>query len=825
MKTSIKTILLASTVAGAALSAPAYAQTTSASDNTSLSEVVVTATRKEERLQNVPISITAFSQAQLTSHNIVSAEDLTNYTPSLSSVNFLGSTNVTFGLRGFHQDIDTAPAVGVYFADVVMPRGAANGQTIGDGAGPGAFFDLENVQVLNGPQGTLFGRNTTGGDVLLVPNKPNHNFGGYIETEFGNHADERIQAVVNLPLTDTLAVRLGVDHHQRDGYLRNTSSIGPTTFDDVNYTSFRASVLWNITPSLDNYTVFSYTDNESNGTLLKLVSASPGLGTLGFLPPQLAIGTLASNELAQHPGRYTVDSIQPGAEDKEWQWQVINTTTWHATDNLTLKNIASYAELQLDLRSAVFGVNLFSAIPGFPTNPPVEFVNASPPPNGHTAYQSTMTEEFQAQGYAFDRRLEYTAGGYLEASMPMGISGSLSPSFVSCNGFQCANPIASPSPGFGIGALNSTTNQTGFHNFGLYAQAGFNITDQWKLTGGFRYTWDRESVDGQRISYFYPLTNVQIPPLLSFCTINTATLPCRSEIVEKSSAPTGLLELSYKPTSDLMAYAKYSRGYRAGGVGLQSPAGYQTFQPETLNAYEVGFKSQWRGAIPATFNVSAFYNDLSNQQVQLTFNPLLLSLPNITGIINVGASKIYGVELQGSIRPIEPVRIDFGYTYLKTEVTSINVPTLPASTGYTFVNPNTGKVEGAPQKGDPLSNAPENKFTVTANYTLPVPNDLGAMTVSATYNYSDPQLTGYLSRDASGKLIGNSFLKTIQLMDLNFDWHHIAGSPVDLSIFANNALDHHYITLALPNTTLGLEVAQIGAPRMYGVRLRYTFGH
>jgi len=825
MNSRLKHGLLLSTalMIGAAVPVLAQAADAPAQDAqsaTQIQEVVVTATRKEEKLQNVPISITAFSQAQLTAHNITNAEDLTAYTPSLSSVNFLGTTNVTFGLRGFHQDIDTAPAVGVYFADVVMPRGAANGQTVGDGAGPGAFFDLENVQVLNGPQGTLFGRNTTGGDILLVPNKPTHSFGGYVETQFGNYADQRIQAVVNLPLSQTLAVRLGVDHHQRDGYLRNTTSIGPTTFDDVNYTAFRASVLWNVLPNLDNYTVFSYTQDESNGTLMKLISATPGAGTLGFLPPSLAIGTLASAELAANPGRYTVDSIQAGAKDHEWQWQVVNTTTWRATDDLTVKNIASYAELQLDLRSAVFGLNLYSNIPGFPTNPPVEFVNASPPPNGHTAYQSTMTEEFQVQGYALDRRLEYTAGGYMEASMPIGISGSLSPSFVSCNGFSCANPIASPVPFDGIGGLNSTTNQTGFHNFGLYAQAGFNITDQWKLTGGFRYTWDRESVNGNRISYFYPLSTTQAPPLASFCTINPAgALPCRSEIVGKSSDPTGLVELSYKPTQDIMAYAKYSRGYRAGGVGLQAPAGFQTFQPETLNAYEVGFKSQWREVVRGTFNVSAFYNDLSNQQVSEGFQPLpcCLYLPNITGIVNVGRSKIYGVELQASIKPIEPVRIDFGYTYLKTELTEVAAVNLPSSTGYSLT-------AGGPQKGDPLTNAPENKFTLTGAYTLPVPSELGDMTLSATFNYSDPQLTGYYTRNAAGKLDGVSFIQAIQLVDLNFDWRHIAGSPVDLSVFATNVTDRHYISLGLPEPALGLEVAQIGAPRMYGVRLRYTLG-
>src|SRR5690606_1613647 len=122
-------------------------------------------------LQDVPISITVFNQQALAQHNIVNATDLVAYTPSLSSTNILGSTTTTFAIRGFNQDLNTEPTVGVYFADVVAPRGPAAGQNAGDGAGAGAFFDLQNVQVLKGPQGTLFGRNTTGGAVLLVPQK------------------------------------------------------------------------------------------------------------------------------------------------------------------------------------------------------------------------------------------------------------------------------------------------------------------------------------------------------------------------------------------------------------------------------------------------------------------------------------------------------------------------------------------------------------------------------------------------------------------------------------------------------------------------------
>lgn len=136
-----------------------------------LDEIVVTARRMEERLLDVPISITAYNQQQLTDRNVVAAGDLATYTPSLSANLRYGSDNASFAIRGFSQEIRTTASVGLYFADVVAARGGGSTPS-GDGAGPGAFFDLQNAQVLKGPQGTLFGRNTTGGAVLLVPKKP-----------------------------------------------------------------------------------------------------------------------------------------------------------------------------------------------------------------------------------------------------------------------------------------------------------------------------------------------------------------------------------------------------------------------------------------------------------------------------------------------------------------------------------------------------------------------------------------------------------------------------------------------------------------------------
>ena len=181
-KSVIRTLTLATTAIGVVLTTPAYAQEASAVDD---GAIIVTARRVEERLQDVPISITVYDQEAITARNIVNAADLATYTPSLSVNTRYGPEKASFAIRGFVQDFATAPSVGVYFADVVGPRGSST-TTAGSGVTVGNLFDLQNVQVLKGPQGTLFGRNTTGGAVLLVPNRPTDRLEGYIEGSAGN---------------------------------------------------------------------------------------------------------------------------------------------------------------------------------------------------------------------------------------------------------------------------------------------------------------------------------------------------------------------------------------------------------------------------------------------------------------------------------------------------------------------------------------------------------------------------------------------------------------------------------------------------------------
>ena len=810
-----RSCLLAGTAAAVVMTfgpAPVAAQEAEAGSDA----IIVTARRIEERLQDVPISITVLNQEQITKQNLVNAQDLAGLTPSLSANTNFGSENSTFAIRGFVQDIGTPPSVGVYFADVVAPRGAASGIVVGDGAGPGTFFDLQNVQVLKGPQGTLFGRNTTGGAVLFVPKKPTGDLEGFIEGSIGNYDMIRVQGALNLPLADTMKLRVAVDRQKREGFLKNTLAIGPQDYSDVDYIAVRASLVADLTPDLENYTVASYTRSDTNGFVQKIIGCNPNTLFGGsFACPQL------SRAAARGDGFYDVPNNMSDSRSLLNQWQVINTTTWTASDTLTIKNIASYAELRQNLKTALFGVDW--AIQGNP----IPFVYIRPAPNLDSAGQSTFTEELQLQGGTADQRLTYQAGAYLEVSDPLGLSGSQTPTLAFCRDFNtldCTDYLGmqfsqAASVPVNVGSATRTTFKTRFRNVGIYAQASYKLAEALTLTGGIRYTWDKQEVQSTRISYAFPV----LPPFTggptARCSDASSAPSCTAAVEARSNAPTWLINLDYKPVQDVMIYAKYSRGYRAAGVFPNAPANQRTFNAEKVDTYEIGAKTQFGGALRGTFNIAGFYNNFTNQQLQVGFNPAPGALvPFTTGIVNAGTSRIYGIETDFSITPFAGFRIDGGYTYLNASIRKI--------AALVSTDPNY-LVDAQIRPGDPLVLSPRHKLVLSGAYTLPIDAAIGKVTFGGTVSYVSSQLTAYTYNAPAilagfggnlGRLPGRT------LLNLNFEWASIAGMPLDLTLFATNVTKKKYYSFVPGLASSGFESAIVGEPRMYGLRLKYTFG-
>ena len=851
-------IVGALTYLGAAIASAQNAQNAAPTENSAaadpLSEVVVTARRVEERLLDVPISITVFNQEQLTKFNVVNGSDLATYTPSLSANSNFGPENSSFAIRGFIQDTGTAPTVGTYFADVVAPRGPTQGTQAGDGAGPGNFFDLQNVQVLMGPQGTLFGRNTTGGAVLFVPQKPTSDFEAYAEVSYGNYDMFRVQSALNLPFSDRVRFRLAVDHEKRNGYLNNISGIGPSDYNNVDYTAVRASLVLDLAANLENYTIATESYSDTNGGVEKLIACNkagynpvnPALGFGNFIGV-FSCGQLAS-ENARGAGFYDFEAAVPDPVSRINQWQVINTTTWNPSDVVTVKNIASYAQYRDFQRSPLFGTNWqTSEVPVpypqlFFQGVPRIFTGIFPDSGLDTAHQASYTEELRAQGSTADQRLTYQGGVYLEWSDPLGEVGGRGPQLAECVNtatLNCTDPIGAAftqAIGFPIhvGAVNSTVGQTRFRDKGVYTQESYAFTDQWKLTGGARYTWDSQWNQATRLGYTFPVEPPYTDAATATCTDPRTVPSCTQSLSERSGAPTWLIDLDYKPTGDILTYAKYARGYRAGGVSTNAPIDHQTFKPEKVDNFEVGLKSSFQEVVHGTFNADVFYNNLTDQQLAAGFgaavNPVTGATAPVsptTAIVNAGKSRIYGAEVEATLIPfpsIDSLRgLKFGvnYTYLNATIREISFDALQTI---------DANYQGTPtpiRTGSPLWLSPKNKYVVSGEYTLPLSQGIGRVTFDVDFVHTDQQLTtyDYLSPATVTAMGGNyGTLPATNLLNLSVRWQSIAGTPLDITLFATNVTQEHYYLFVPGLDSAGSEYASLGQPRMYGARLRYSLG-
>jgi iron complex outermembrane receptor protein len=518
---------------------------------------------------------------------------------------------------------------------------------------------------------------------------------------------------------------------------------------------------------------------------------------------------------------WDVENNDPNPLEFIKQWSAINTTTWRASDTLTIKNIVSYAEFQERSSFSLNGENFVFA--GRPFN----YILLNPAPVGAQAAQSTFTEELQFQGRTPDDRLIWQAGAYLEVSNPTGWSQGYTAILLSCTDIrtvQCLNPT-------GGGLISASRTETSFNNKGFYAQGTYKLTDQLSLTAGVRYTIDKtRSVSENTRIRVRPgavggFQDIVCNDSLRFnmpdgpdagtspdpLVVNSAA-QCRFQLKTKSEKPTWLLDLDYKPTDDILLYAKWSRGYRQGGINMTN-VGLEAWGPEKVNTYEGGAKTSWAaGPVRGIFNVSGFYNDFTDQQI--TANLIAKPESGLAGgaaIVNAGKSRIWGAEVDASVR-YDRFTLEVGYGYLNTTLKAISLPTLPADSPFS-------QIIATAQVGGDLSFSPKNRVTATATYRLPIAEDLGDVSVGATFVHTDKQ-------NATGAAASPLYrLPATDLLNLNLDWKNIAGRPIDLSLFATNVTNEIYSVGVLSSiNSAGFEGVLIGPPRMYGVRLRYRFG-
>jgi iron complex outermembrane receptor protein len=736
------------------------AQAGAAPASSGLEEIVVTARRREENLQKVPLAVTAISNATLQEQHIQTLQDIQYLVPSLNidSNNTRDANN--FNLRGQGTTYQADPAVVVYFAEVPLPF---------NGGGPGFYYDLENVQVLEGPQGTLFGRNADGGAVLFTPKKPGDEFGGYAQVDFGNYSNEEIQGAINVPVVpDKLLVRIAGDQRTRDGFTKDIYN--GKDYDNIDYWAGRASVLMKPWDGVQNYLLFNSVYDHNNGTsaLLTDVNRNPAAGGVAYaifgqpLLDDLALqGRLGPRETFMTP-----DSIY-----KVWNWGIVDTTTWAIADDLTLKNIFGYQEYKQVSRLDVGGTNL----------PLLYYLNTGQwggVLDRNSPAFSSYTEELQFSGKALQEKLQWVAGGYLEFDHP--------------TGHDLTDQVVFGTPIFSDVGKDVRSQA-------VYAQGDYDLSglspalEGFTFTAGYRYTWDYRTA--------YQNAYIPVAPDVAVCQYFPGRfLPdCTATFDKHFAAGTYTLALKYQITPDTEIYATGRTGFKSGGFNISAPptSSLASFNPEKSTDEEIGVKSDFViEGMKARVNLDAYHTDYSQIDRALVYD-----VNGSVGafVVNATSAEIEGVEWQGTLIPMPGFELDGMYSYIYSKYGSY----------ITNQGDFTGQV---------LPYVSKNKFRIAGRYYLPIPADLGDLSFAAAFSYQ----TRFKNLDNNDPGI---FIKGYGILNLNLDWKGIAGMPFDIGLYATNALDRLYrIGEGSYYSSLGLVTSTYGEPRMYGVSATYHFG-
>jgi iron complex outermembrane receptor protein len=827
----LRPALLATCAFGALWGQTALAQTTPAAPEVDtaaqggVADIVVTANRRAERNQDVPIAITAFSADRLDKQNITTSQDLQGTVPSLVvGANGQGSRDTqSFTLRGQGATFQASPGVVVYMNEVPLPAPI----TLSQQGGPGNYADLENVQVLAGPQGTLFGRNTTGGAVLLVPHKPVAELGASLTAKLGNYNNREFEGMINVPIIgDKLMIRAVGTYHDRDGYTHDV--VFNKDRDNVHNYSGRLGIMFRPSDRFENYLMAygAYSSNNGTGMIHRGFNLD-GLRAFQFCtnPACTPYSTATAIADALGPRRMApdVDEVQTTKT-----WGIINTTSFEVNDTTKIRNIFSYQNFWsyylVDGDGTIFQ-QYDTGVAKLPTGPvtvtagglsigPYTYHNATP--QGPRDDLAVYTEELQLQGSLLDKQLTYTIGGFYFDQHPDGPT----------NGFQISYcPAASTgfcptsAPGGGSGVTNKSK--------ALYAQATLDMgalspsLAGLRLTGGYRYTWDH--IYGfSRSGSFGTKANAGKIVCSSDGRVVATVADCTFTGDLHSSAPNWLVGLDYK-AGNVLFFGKVSHGYKAGGFNPQAVrVNTRTFDPETVTSYELGFKSDWRfGTVPFRLNASAYHVDYSNiQRATGDTNP---DTKKSGAAIRSASAWIEGLEVEAAMKPFPGLEIggNFSYTdaHYKKYQYVVNTPTVGCN-GLTV--PTGGTVDVTCK---PFNYIAPYLWSIHATATVPLARDLGEVSLFVNYSHSSSQHTdgSILPQYQPGEL-----LPAFGLLNASLDWNNIAGSGMDAGLYVTNATNKLY---AISNTNVYqvgsglLSWAQIyGEPRMYGIKLRYRFG-
>lgn len=761
--------------------------------------IIVTAQKRAESVQDVPIAISAFGAEALESKVIDDAVDLSFSVPNLT-VDIFGAS-----LRG----------VGDLAISATSESGLGyhvNGVYLGSAATEAEYYDLERIEVLRGPQGTLYGRNTTAGVLNIITKKAVSDFEAYLTAGYGNYDSLKLKGAINIPLGSVLSTRVAGFFLDRGGYATNLFT--GTKVDDRHMFGLRSSTRLDLGKTTADL-IISYFKEDDKRLLRTKILCVKDL-TLGCSP--LANGSQtpdsrntlfntlgrATGILPSGPGGVSVDyfaassnptdsrlvneDLDPTYFVEEWQGSFEIT---HDFGDLTLTSLSGYAEVRRKLFK-----DFDRLVPSINLTRPVAFDLLG---NGTSVTTQRIATARRDDSFSREYSQELRLASEFSGPFNFLLGGNYFDQRRSSSADFTHVTIAARQQQLGLSAafdsLLIESDPVKTKSYGLFGEVYFDLSESTRLTGGIRYSHDRKTILTRQI-FLNPVTGGGVPPF-TFGEF-------------KKGVVTGRAVLDHKLGRDVLTYVSLSRGYKAGGIN-PGDVGANTagFAPEFLNAAEIGIKGSTRDR-SFSVNVSAFFYDYKDLQIGQT-------TATSARTINADA-KVSGVEAEWTVRPSGRFQLDGSLSYLKTRLK--NFQSIDETDPFGIA---PGTVKGATTTagvfkildGNRLPFSPSIKLSVGAQYAIP----LGKLTLTPRIDhYLQSQFTSTVFNKLSDEFDGYG-QTDVKLLLAPTD------GPWELRAYVKNLFDNDDITRVLPAGRLvgRFREVVILEPRTYGLEATYRF--
>ncbi len=767
-----------------------------------LEEIVVTARRRNEDLEKVGLNIAALSMSTLTEQHITNEQELQTAVPGLLTVASTSTNQLAFSIRG--QAVDafsyTSPTVLTYFNE--FQTGGTTATT---------FFDLQSVQVLKGPQGTLFGRNATGGAILYTSTQPGKALEGYFDYTAGKFNEQKVEGAVTIPLADWASVRLAAEDEHRDGYEHNVYlNVDEDSIDSHN---FRGTLLLTPLDALQNTTTIQYGRQGGNSGASKIAGVyvncppSPSCAAVELFPPAVPTGGTFPAKLASYNGLLNfvaMEASQPfwniwndadGGHNAQLR-EGVNETTYKVNDDLSVKNIVGYNKVisrdQNDADGSPFEL-LTSGASGGPSE------------EGLVYSTEQYSEELQLAGTAFAKRLNYLVGGYYDRDN----EGQNAPVNIGCG--SIAFPVTPQNPqGCEVPGGLRYNFENDEESRALFAQTTYALIDSLTFNAGFRKTWEvirfRYVDDGSVPVDVHQLAGVPLPPVLS------------------ESEPSWTLGLDDQLTPETLLYIVERGGFRVGGFNgasaVQTKTGATTidsYRPEIARDLELGIKYAGRlGGLPVRINA-----DVYEERVRDAQRVVSTDLSSFT--VNADKTRVDGFELDALIDLTSWLQVGLDYAYTDARYTD-------GSTHFTEVNAITGAIDNRSVILGHYGDAARNAGSLYLRLAHELPSSRGQLVVrqdlySQSYlYYSNFAASVNLPPNGIGPLDPNTKIGGYTILNARVEWNNIVGSKVHVAAYVRNMLNKRYEVGGVGlGATVGLDTVILGTPRTAALELGLKF--